>query len=447
MDRASFSDLFKLVCSHSSNILSGLSLTMELAYDVQTVKIVWSNYKVSIDWCPCNAAIAVMSRLCEIGQVSMRLSQASFYEQLQVSVDSSPFAVPPFFAPLRYPALNMLACEVPEQGCGFEISFHPDSLQAVAAALLRGVEESDVFPNTCGIGSTGDGLASSSLIKLSLESLQQFGYSPHTLRSKAYAFNWSSATLRCSSAVYALRALEIWETARKGAWIYVRNKSVIEVVEQHASSYLLEWSGIQARALELVASSRAAALKDSKDQTLLPLLRALSIRNFAESQLPDVEEARKLRHSAQVALCQNDACMPVAHVLELGPCTSFHDLVAATDDRPVYIRFNNCMTVEDCRKPLMKIFADQMASVSWHLWHEAGVSKSFAMHDQFSLSWDSVSPFLRGIKSAATSPPSDRDDELARLMLDKRLLRTKGMLVSSFMAGAIVRFLPTAGNE
>jgi hypothetical protein len=58
------------------------------------------------------------------------------------------------------------------------------------------------------------------------------------------------------------------------------------------------------------------------------------------------------------------------------------------------------------------------------------------------VSWASVSPLVGAIVAGAKhkrAPASD-STQLEKLLLDRRLLRIKGDLLSSFMAGAIVRF-------
>jgi hypothetical protein len=65
-------------------------------------------------------------------------------------------------------------------------------------------------------------------------------------------------------------------------------------------------------------------------------------------------------------------------------------------------------------------------------------------HD--SLAWAAVRPLVRGVVAASHNGlrALPKDDEIRSLLLDGRLLRTKGSLLSSFMAGAVVRFLPFA---
>jgi hypothetical protein len=60
------------------------------------------------------------------------------------------------------------------------------------------------------------------------------------------------------------------------------------------------------------------------------------------------------------------------------------------------------------------------------------------------LAWAAVEPFVGGIVSAfrADRRVTPTSDELSVLLLDRRLIRTKGALMSSFMAGAVVPFLP-----
>jgi hypothetical protein len=69
------------------------------------------------------------------------------------------------------------------------------------------------------------------------------------------------------------------------------------------------------------------------------------------------------------------------------------------------------------------------------------------------MTWNGVAPFLHGIKvaenregTAKRTHTTSAAKDLSQLLLDSRLLRTKGNLVSSFMAGAIVSFLPRTGN-
>jgi hypothetical protein len=65
------------------------------------------------------------------------------------------------------------------------------------------------------------------------------------------------------------------------------------------------------------------------------------------------------------------------------------------------------------------------------------------------MAWNRIFPFLRCIKTAAggtEAHPAKRvplaGNGLQELLLDRRLLRVKGNLISSFMAGAITLFLP-----
>jgi hypothetical protein len=81
------------------------------------------------------------------------------------------------------------------------------------------------------------------------------------------------------------------------------------------------------------------------------------------------------------------------------------------------------------------------------------------------VSWTGVAPFLHCIKAVAenregaaasqdlltkrvcsTASSASVGEDLRRLLLDRRLLRVNGNLISSFMAGAVVSFLSRTGN-
>jgi hypothetical protein len=66
-----------------------------------------------------------------------------------------------------------------------------------------------------------------------------------------------------------------------------------------------------------------------------------------------------------------------------------------------------------------------------------------------SIAWASAGPFVSGIVTAfrADRRVTPESDELSKLLLDRRLIRTKGALMSSFMAGAVVPFLPSFPPE
>ena len=63
------------------------------------------------------------------------------------------------------------------------------------------------------------------------------------------------------------------------------------------------------------------------------------------------------------------------------------------------------------------------------------------MQEPDNITWLRRSPFLHGIQTAFVSKLTSSDDGLSCLLLDGRLLRCKGALVSSFMAGAVTAFL------
>ena len=72
-------------------------------------------------------------------------------------------------------------------------------------------------------------------------------------------------------------------------------------------------------------------------------------------------------------------------------------------------------------------------------------AKEFEIASCGSMAWAAAKPFVGGIVTAfrADRRVTPTSDELSTLLLDRRLIRTKGALMSSFMAGAVVPFLPS----
>jgi hypothetical protein len=72
-----------------------------------------------------------------------------------------------------------------------------------------------------------------------------------------------------------------------------------------------------------------------------------------------------------------------------------------------------------------------------------GSSTTFSCVPSGSLAWEAVMPLMGGIASAYRSSRSvsSESDQVSSLLLDRRLVRMRGGLVSSWMTGALVAFL------
>ncbi len=102
---------------------------------------------------------------------------------------------------------------------------------------------------------------------------------------------------------------------------------------------------------------------------------------------------------------------------------------------------------------------DMMSFPSIVSWVANGCFKNrrmayWAQDDEFelltggSIAWSFAVPFVGGIVAAARSErcATTESDDVTKLLLDKRLVRTRGNLMSSYRAGLIFSFLPMPHN-
>jgi hypothetical protein len=112
---------------------------------------------------------------------------------------------------------------------------------------------------------------------------------------------------------------------------------------------------------------------------------------------------------------------------------------------PVLLRF---VGRRDCNAIVESLFAGQATSVRKYAWDpqsvDEGRSVAVVAHETNTLRWEEVSGFLRGIRSAFVKPEppvTPALDGVHALLLDRRLVRMRGCLINSYLAGAVLGFM------